>query len=159
MDHVFAGVLPRGARSKPEELAYLPLAGGAEVVQNMLTRMAVAGMSGHSEISEQLAHGKLLAIWVSSKHAASGIASIRDHGIEVEMANRRGVFTDDGVTAARRGGMVEAVKLATAHESWSKTLKQNHWESSVLVGPSFNSFIETDLTTARMMVHLLKMKA
>ena len=28
MDHVFAGVLSRGARSKPEELVYLPFAGG-----------------------------------------------------------------------------------------------------------------------------------
>ena len=32
VDHVFAGVLSRGARSKPEELAYLPFAGGVEVV-------------------------------------------------------------------------------------------------------------------------------
>ena len=112
----------------------------------MLTRMAVAGVSGHSEISEQLAHGKLLAIGVSSKHAASGIASIRDQGFDVEMANWR-------------GEMVEAVKLATAQESWAKTLRQNHWESSVLVGPSFNSFIETDMTTSRVMVQLLKMKA
>ena len=83
---------------------------------------------------------------MSSKHAASGIASIRDQGIDVEMANWR-------------GEMVEAVKLATAQESWAKTLRQNHWEPSVLVGPSFNSFIETDMTTSRVMVQLLKMKA
>ena len=159
VDHVFAGLLARGARSKPEELAYLPFAGGAEVVQAMLTGKVVAGVLGHSEFSAQLAHGKLRAIGVSSKRAAFGIAFIRDQGIDVEMANWRGVFTGDGVTAARRGEMVEAVKLATAYESWVKTLKQNHWESLVLVGPSFNSFIETDLTTSRVMVHLLKMKA
>lgn len=159
VDHVFAGVLARGARSKPEELVYLPFAGGAEVVQAVLTGKAVAGVSGYSEFSEQLASGKLRAIGVSSKRAAFGIPSIRDQGIDVEMANWRGVFTGDGVTAARRGEMVEAVKLATTHESWAKTLKQNHWDSSVLVGPSLNSFIETDLTTSRVMVHLLKMKA
>ena len=156
---MFAGVLARDARSKPEELLYLPFAGWAEVVQAVLTGKAVAGVSGYSEFSEQLANGKLRAIGVSSKRVAFGIPSIRDQGIDVEMANWRGVFTGDGVTAARRGEMVEAVKLATAHESWAKTLKQNHWESSVLVGPSFNSFIETDMTTSRVMVHLLKMKA
>ena len=159
VDHVFAGVLARGVRSKPEELVYLPFAGGAEVVQAVLTGKAVAGVSGYSEFSEQLANGKLRAIGVSSKRVAFGIPSIRDQGIDVEMANWRGVFTGDGVTAARRGEMVEAVKLATAHESWAKTLKQNHWESSVLVGPGLNSFIETDMTTSRVMVHLLKMKA
>jgi putative tricarboxylic transport membrane protein len=159
VDHVFSGVLARGARSKPEDLTYLPFAGGTEVVQAVLTGKAVAGVSGYSEFSEQLASGKLRAIGVSSKRAAFGIASIREQGIDVEMANWRGVFTGDGVTAARRAEMVEGVKLATAHESWTKTLKQNHWESSVLVGPGFSSFIETDLTTSRVMVHLLKMKA
>lgn len=159
VDHVFAGVLARGARSKPEELVYLPFAGGAEVVQAVLTGKAVAGVSGYSEFSEQLATGKLRAIGVSSKRAVFGIPSIRDQGIDVEMANWRGVFTGDGVAAARRADMVEAVKLATTHDSWTRTLKQNHWDSSVLVGPGLNSFIETDLTTSRVMVHLLKMKA
>jgi putative tricarboxylic transport membrane protein len=55
--------------------------------------------------------------------------------------------------------MLEAVKAATGHESWQKTLKQNHWESSLLSGPSLASFIDFDLTTSRVMVHLLKLKA
>jgi len=54
---------------------------------------------------------------------------------------------------------VEAVKAATNHESWQKTLKQNRWESSWLSGPGFNGFIDVDLTTSRVMVHLLKLKA
>lgn len=80
------------------------------------------------------------AIGVSSKRAAFGIASIRDQSIDVEMTNWRGMFTGDGVAAARRGEMVEAVKLATAHESWAKILKQNHWDFSVLVGPKPQQF-------------------
>ncbi|HEY3049591.1 MAG TPA: tripartite tricarboxylate transporter substrate-binding protein [Polaromonas sp.] len=159
VDHVFAGVFTRGSRSKPEDLVYLPFAGGAEVVQAVLGGKAVAGISGYSEFSEQLASGKLRAIGVSSKRPMFGIPAIREQGVDVDMANWRGVFTGQGVSAARQAEMVEAVKAATNHESWQKTLKQNRWESSWLAGPNFNSFIDFDLTTSRVMVHLLKLKA
>lgn len=159
VDHVFAGVFTRASRSKPEELVYLPFAGGAEVVQAVLGGKAVAGISGYSEFSEQLASGKLRAIGVSSKRSVFGIPAIREQGVDVDMANWRAVLTGQGVTAARQAEMVEAVKTATNHESWQKTLKQNHWGSSWLSGPSFNSFIDFDMTTSRVMVHLLKLKA
>ncbi|WP_332778137.1 Bug family tripartite tricarboxylate transporter substrate binding protein [Polaromonas sp.] len=159
VDHMFAGVFARGSRSKPEDLVYLPFAGGAEVVQAVLTGKAVAGVSGYSEFSEQLSSGKLRAIGVSSKRPVFGIPSIREQGVDVDMANWRGVFTGQGVSAARQAEMVEAVKQATSHESWLKVLKQNRWEASWLSGSNFNSFIDFDMTTARVMVHLLKLKA
>ena len=159
VDHVFAGVFTRGSRGKPEELVYLPFAGGAEVVQAVLSGKALVGISGYSEFSEQLASGKLRAIGVSSKRAVFDIPAIREQGVDVDMANWRAVFTGQGVAAARQAEMVEAVKAATAHESWQKTLKQNHWDSSWLAGPSLASFIDFDLTTSRVMVHLLKLKA
>jgi putative tricarboxylic transport membrane protein len=159
VDHVFAGVLTRGAGSKPEEMVYLPFPGGAEVVQAVLGGKAVAGISGYSEFADQLASGKLRAIGVSSKRAVFGIPAIREQGVDVDMANWRGVFTGQGVAPARLAEMVEGVKAAIAHDSWLKTMKQNHWESSWLSGPAFASFIDFDLTTSRVMVHLLKLKA
>ncbi len=159
VDHVFSGVFTRGSRSKPEELVYLPFAGGAEVVQAVLSGKAAVGISGYSEFSDQLASGKLRAIGVSSKRSVFGIPAIREQGVDVDMANWRGVFTGQDVPAERRAEMVEAVRLATNHESWQKVMKQNRWESSWLSGPNFDSFIDFDLTTSRVMVHLLKLKA
>jgi putative tricarboxylic transport membrane protein len=159
VDHVFAGVFTRAAGSKPEELVYQPFAGGAEVVQAVLAGKAAAGISGYSEFADELASGKLRAIGVSSKRTVFGIPSIREQGVDVDMANWRGVFTGQNVSEARQAEMLEAVKAAAGHESWQKTLKQNHWESSLLSGPSLASFIDFDLTTSRVMVHLLKLKA
>lgn len=159
VDHVFAGVFTGGARASPEELVYLPFAGGAEVMQAVLDGKAVAGISGYSEFSEHLASGKLRAIGVSSARSVFGIPSIREQGINADMANWRGVFTGQSVSAARRAEMLEAVKGAIAHESWQKTLKQNHWESSWLAGPDFINFINIDLSTLRGMTYLLKLKA
>ncbi len=159
VDHVFAGVLARAAKGKPEELIYLPFAGGAEVVQAVLGGKATVGISGFSEFSAELASGKLRAIGISAKRGLYDIPAIREQGVDVDMANWRAVFTGQGVTAARQAEMVEAVKAATAYDSWQKTLKQNHWDSSWLTGPALTSFIDFDLTTSRVMVHLLKMKA
>lgn len=159
VDHVFAGVFTRGSGNKPEELVYLPFAGGAEVVEAVLSGRAVAGISGYSEFSEPLARGKLRAIGVSSKRSVFGIPAIREQGVDVDMANWRGVFTGQGLGAARQAEMVEAMKVATNHESWQKALKKNRWESSWLAGPSLNSFIDIDMTTSQVMVHLLKLKA
>jgi putative tricarboxylic transport membrane protein len=159
VDHVFAGVFVRGSRGKLEDLVYLPFPGGNEVVGAVLGGKAVAGVSGYSEFSEQLATGKLRAIGVSSKRAAFGIPAIREQGVDVDMANWRGVFTGVNVPTTRQAELAEGVKTATISDSWQKTLKQNRWESSVLSGPAFNSFIDFDLTTSRVMMHLLKLKA
>jgi len=55
--------------------------------------------------------------------------------------------------------MLAAVEAATRHESWLRTLKQNRWEPSWLTGKDLAEFMELDLTTARVMVYLLKLKA
>jgi putative tricarboxylic transport membrane protein len=159
VDHMFGGVFVRATGGNPEELNYLPFAGGAEVVAAVLSGKAVAGVSGYSEFSEHLASGKLRAIGISSRRSVYGIPAIRDQGVDVDMANWRGVFTGQGVSAERATEMVEGVRRAVAHDSWLKVMKQNHWESSFLAGASLNSFIDFDLTTARVMVHLLKLKA
>jgi putative tricarboxylic transport membrane protein len=159
VDHVFAGVLLRGARVNPEELLYLPYTSGNEVGQAVVSGKAVAGVSGYSEFGDQIANGKLRAIGVSSKRALFGIPAIRDQGVNVEMANWRGIFTGQSVTPARQAELLEGVKAATSQESWQQVLRQNRWESSWLAGPAFGSFIEVDLTTSRVMVHLLKLKS
>lgn len=158
VDHVFSGVFARATGIPPEALVYLPFASGPEVVQAVMSGKAVAGVSGYSEFSDQLASGKLRAIGVSSKRAVFGIPAIREQGVNVDMSNWRGVFTGQGVTAQRQVEMAQAVKAATTDASWQKILNQNHWESSWLSGPSFKSFIEFDATTFSVMVGLLKLK-
>jgi putative tricarboxylic transport membrane protein len=159
VDHIFSGVFARATGANPDDLTYLPFAGGAEVVSAVLSGKAMVGISGYSEFSSQLAGGQLRAIGVSSRKASFGIPSIRDQGMQVDMANWRGVFTGKSVPAERQAAMVEAVRQATLHESWKSVLKQNHWDASWLTGKDFNEQIDFDQTTARVMVHLLKLKA
>ncbi|MFY3384280.1 Bug family tripartite tricarboxylate transporter substrate binding protein [Paracidovorax sp. MALMAid1276] len=159
VDHMFAGVLARAAKARPEDLVYKPFAGGADVVEALMSGAASVGLSGYSEFSDALASGKLRAIGVSSRRSVFGVPAFREQGLDAVMANWRGVFTGKGVAPARTAEMLAAVEAATHHESWARTLRQNRWEPSWLAGKDLAEFMELDLTTARVMVYLLKLKA
>ncbi|RZJ11647.1 MAG: tripartite tricarboxylate transporter substrate binding protein [Acidovorax sp.] len=159
VDHIFAGVLARAAKASPEALVYKPFAGGSEVVDAVISGSAAMGLSGYSEFSDAIAAGKLRAIGVSSRRSAFALPAFREQGVDATMANWRGVFTGKGVSAARMAEMLAAVEAATVHESWVRTLKNNRWEPSWLTGKDLAEFMELDLTTARVMVYLLKLKA
>ena len=159
VDHIFAGVLARATKANPEGLVYKPFPGGAEVVEAVMSGNAAVGLSGYSEFSDAIAAGKLRAIGVSSRRSAFGLPAFREQGLDAVMANWRGVFTGKGVAPARAAEMLAAIEAATHHESWTRTLKQNRWEPSWLTGKDLAEFMELDLTTARVMVYLLKLKA
>jgi len=159
VDHIFAGVLARAAKANPEGLVYKPFPGGAEVVEAVMSGSAAVGLSGYSEFSDAIAAGKLRAIGVSSRRSVFGLPAFREQGLDAAMANWRGVFTGKGISPARTAEMLAAVEAATSHESWLRTLKQNRWEPSWLTGKDLAEFMELDLTTARVMVYLLKLKA
>lgn len=158
VDHIFAGVLARASKANPEDLVYKPFPGGSEVVDALQSGSAAVGLSGYSEFSDAIAAGKLRPIGVSARRGVFGVQAFREQGLDATMANWRGVFTGKGVPSARAGEMLAAVEAATAHESWLRTLKQNRWEPSWLAGKDLSEFMELDLTTARVMVYLLKLK-
>lgn len=159
VDHMFIGRLVRAAPANPAELAYLPFAGGAQVTEAVLTGKAVAAISGYSELKDMLASGKLRAIGVSSRRALYGIPSVREQGLDIDMANWRGLFTGRQVSAQRQTEMVKALQGAVAHASWQGALKQNRWQASWLSGPDLVAFLETERAVAEVMVHILKLKA
>ena len=121
---------PRSHQAHPPNEAFLPenvryqpyCASGWGTVG--LAGKAMAGISGYSEFSEQLGNGKLRAIGISARRSIYGIPAIRDQGVDIEMANWRGVFTGQAVTATRRAEMVEAVRRATGDVTWQQILKQ-----------------------------------
>ncbi|RYF84077.1 MAG: tripartite tricarboxylate transporter substrate binding protein [Comamonadaceae bacterium] len=158
VDHMYAGMLARVA-GKTAELVYRPYAGGAQVVEDVLAGKAAVGISGFSEFSEGVASGKLRAIGVSSKHPYQGIPSMREQGVDADLANWRGVLTGKKVPPERRAVLLEAVRRATGHELWAKALRRNNWEASWMAGKDFESFLDIDLSMAGVLVYLLKLKA
>ena len=111
-----------------------------------------------SEFSEAVASGKLRAIGVSSKRPFSGIPSIREQGVDADLANWRGVFTGKEVPAASARVLLDAVRRGVAHDTWSKTIKRNNWDTYWMEGKDFAGFLELEVSMASVMIYLLKLK-
>ena len=158
-DHVFAGLLAKATGTRPEDAVYQAFSRNFELVDSVLAGKAVAGIAGYGVFASDLKSGKLRALAVSSKKTAYGVRSAREQGLDVEVTHWRAVFTGQGVVAARKAEMVEAVKTALAYDLWKKTLKDSYWEPSWLSGPDLANFIDIDVKTAQVMVQLLKLKA
>ncbi|CAA2099127.1 Bug family tripartite tricarboxylate transporter substrate binding protein [Variovorax paradoxus] len=158
VDHMYAGMLARVA-GNTAGLVYQAHPGGAQVVEALEAGKAAAGISGYSEFSDHLANGKLRAIGVSSKRPFLGIPSVREQGVDADLANWRGVLTGKKVPAERRAVLLEAVRRATAADLWQKTIKRNNWDSYWMAGKDFESFLDLDTAMAGPLIYLLKLKA
>jgi len=158
VDHMYAGMLARVAGAS-SSLVYQPHPGGAQVVEALESGKAAAGISGFSEFSDSLASGRLRAIGVSSKQPFQGIASVREQGVDADLANWRGVMTGRKVPPYRKAVLLDAVRRATTHDLWAKTIKRNNWDPYWMAGKDFESFLELDTAMAGPLIYLLKLKA
>ena len=157
IDHMLAGMLARVA-GRVADLVYLPFAGGVEVVDALMSGKAVAAVSGHSEFSGGLASGRLRAIGVSSRQPFLGIPSIKGQGVDVDIANWRGVFTGKGVPPDRHEALLGAVRKAVATPEWTSALKRNNWDAVWQEGKAFQDFIQFEGYMADVLVQLLKLR-
>jgi len=157
VDHMFAGILSRAA-GNTSALVYQPFPGGAQVVSAVESGKAVAGISGYSEFSEHIAGGKLRAIGVSSKNPFMGVPSVRQQGVDADLANWRGVFTGKAVPAPRQAVLLDAVRRAVATDVWQKTVKRSNWDNYWMEGKDFQGFLDLDQSMAGVLTYILKLK-
>ena len=158
VDHIVAGLLALAAGSSPAATQFVPLARNFELVDAVSSGKLVAGVSGYRTFSADVASGRLRAIGVSSRKGAYGLRPLREQGLDVNLANWRAVFTGQGVAKSRQAEMVDAIRVAVNDESWKKTMRQNYWDSSWLVGADLASTLEIDISTLQLAVQLLKLK-
>lgn len=159
VDHLFAGLLARSARAPMDKLVYRPYSDATAMTKALLDKQVAVGISSsYSEMSDELASGQLRAIGISSRHELFGIPSLRTQGLDAEMANWRGVLTGKNLPASRVQEMTAALKRASQHESWQRTLQNNRWVHSWAEGKNFADFLDLELSTTQVLTLLLKLK-
>ena len=158
VDHVVAALLVQAAGGSPGATQVVPFARNFELVDALAGDSLTVGVSGYRTFSADVASGRLRAIGVSSRKSAYGLRPLREQGLNVDLANWRAVFTGAGVPKPRQAEMVEAIRSAVNDESWKKTLRQNYWDASWLVGTDLVNALEIDIKTLQLAVQLLRLK-
>ncbi|MES2183430.1 MAG: tripartite tricarboxylate transporter substrate-binding protein [Pseudomonadota bacterium] len=159
IDHLFAALLLRAAKASPSQLVYQPFASGREVVDAVTAGKARVGISGYSEFAQAIGAGRMRAIGIGARRPVRGIPSLREQGVDADLANWRGVFTGLPVPDARALQWVAAIERATQSEVWQHAVGSNRWEPAFSTGKDLADFIQLDDYTTRALIYMLKLKA
>jgi putative tricarboxylic transport membrane protein len=145
-DHILAGLIAKAAGGDVTKLNYVPFSGGGEALAAIMGGHVVAGISGYGEWAGQIQSGELRALAISAPERQAGIdiATIKEQGLDVELANWRAVVAPPGLDEGQKKALLEAVDAAVKSDDWKKVLADKKWTDLYLAGDDFGRLIEAE---------------
>jgi len=143
-DHILAGLIAKAVGVEAGKVNYVPFKGGGEAVSAIIGGHVTAGVSGLSEFAQHIKSGKMRALAISSAKGMEGIPSLKEQGVNVELANWRGVFGAPGITTAQRDELIKTVEKAVKSKEWQEALKRQDWEDFYLPGDKYGQYIAAE---------------
>jgi len=143
-DHILVGLIAKAAGVDPAKINYVPFKGGGEAIAAIVGGHVTAGVSGVGEFAEQIKGGRMRALAVSSLSRIEGFQTLKEQGMDVELANWRGIFGAPGITTAQRDALIKIVQGATESAAWKTTLEKLGWSPIFLSGDAYKKFIDED---------------
>jgi putative tricarboxylic transport membrane protein len=139
VDHIAAALFAKAAGADPTKINYIPFSGGGEALAAILGGKVTAGISGYGEFESQVKAGKLRLIGLTSatKTANVDAPSIKEQGIDLEIANWRAVVAPPGISADQKKALTEAVDKLAKSKEWQEILKAKGWEDAYVSGDAF----------------------
>jgi len=143
-DHILVGLIAKASGVDPGKINYVPFKGGGEAIAAIVGGHVTAGVSGIGEFAEQIKGGRMRALAVSSPARLEGFQTLKEQGIDVEVANWRGTFGAPGISTAQRDALIKIVRSASETASWKTTCEKLGWSQIYLGGDEYKKFIDED---------------
>jgi putative tricarboxylic transport membrane protein len=145
-DHILAGLVAQAAGADATKLNYVPFSGGGEALAAILGGHVSAGISGYGEWEGQIKSGELRALGISSGAKVEGIdiPTLKEQGIDVELANWRSVVAAPGISDEQKKVLLDAVDAMHKSDAWKKVLADKKWLDLYLAGDEFGTFLRAE---------------
>jgi len=145
-DHILAGLLVRAAGADPAKTNYIAYSGGGEALAAIMGNHVAAGISGYGELIGPIKAGRLRALAISSDRRIPGIdiPTLKESGLDVELANWRSVVAPPGLSTAQRKALLDVVDRMVKSPQWQATLAKNDWVDFYLPGDAFSAYLRTE---------------
>lgn len=146
VDQILVGQLAQEVDVSPEQVNYIPYAGGGEASTALYSGDLTAGVSGLGEFADQISSGELRALAVSSTEPIEGVdaPTIIEAGYDVEIANWRGIVSPPEISGEERQEITRMVRQARQTSQWQETLEANDWEDFYREGEEFGDFLRSE---------------
>lgn len=146
-DHILVGLIAKAAGVDPLGINYIAHSGGGEALDAILSGAVTAGVSGASEFADQVAAGSMRYLALSSDAPVAGIDSptVRDAGLDVVLANWRGVVAAPDLDPLERDAIVAFVGKLHDSAAWKAALEANGWTDYFQAGDDFDAFLDAEV--------------
>jgi putative tricarboxylic transport membrane protein len=144
-DHILAGMIAKAVGVDPRRVSYVAYAGGGPAQAALLGNQVTCGISGLGEFGEQIKAGKLRALAVSSGQPQVGIPTLKAQGVDVELANWRGVFGAPGIGADKQAALIGLMEKMVQGPTWAAELKKRDWAGIFLAGADYGKFLDAEI--------------
>jgi len=164
-DHILVGLIAQAAGVDPTQINYVPFSGGGEALAAILGGQVTAGVSGIGEWLDQIESGELRALAVSGTAEAGGATpqaggatpeasaggsgtalapTLQEQGIDVELANWRGLVAPPGISDEGRDCLIALVEQTVASDAWAQTREKYGWQDFAMSGDEFATFLNEE---------------
>jgi putative tricarboxylic transport membrane protein len=142
-DDLLVRLIAEAVGVPPGQANYIAFPGGGAALAALLGGQVTAGVSGYSEFAGQIESGALRLLAVSSPARVAGIdaPTLREQGVDRELANWRAVVAPPGLSDAERDALTARVERMARSSEWRGALERNGWEDLLLTGPAFRQFL------------------
>jgi putative tricarboxylic transport membrane protein len=146
-DHILVGMIGQNLGVEPKAMSYVAFAGGGPAQAALLGGQTTAGVSGWGEFAEQVKAGRLRAIGLSAPARQAGIdvPTLKEQGIDVELANWRGVFGAPGISAAQRTALTAVVERMANSSQWKDECTKRDWTQILMTGDEFGRYVTAEV--------------
>lgn len=145
-DHILAGLIAQAAGADAAKLNYVPFSGGGEALAAVMGGHVAAGISGYGEWEGQIKSGELRALAISAGAKVEGIdiPTLKEQGVDVELANWRSVVAAPGISDDQKKELIAAVDAMHASDAWKKVLADKKWIDLYMSGDEFGSYLKNE---------------
>jgi putative tricarboxylic transport membrane protein len=149
-DQLLLGELTRKVGGDPGKTKFVAHSGGGEANAAILSGSVDAGMTGLSEVIDQVEGGKMRLLAVSSpvdiEVDGRKPPTIKDEGIDLVMDNWRAITAPPGITDAERERIAGWVMKVLESPEWKKSAEKFDWTPFVKTGAELDRFIASEQT-------------
>ncbi|GGS58455.1 C4-dicarboxylate ABC transporter substrate-binding protein [Planobispora rosea] len=153
-DHIVAGLMAKAAGIDPKQVNYVAHSGGGEALNALLGNKVAMGISGVGEFAEHVKSGKLRALGVSSPERLANVdaPTLKEAGLDVELANWRGFVAPGGLDEAAKKNLTDAVTKMHDSQAWKDAVAKNGWTDVFQTGQPFADFLAAEQTKVKAII-------